>query len=86
MGHFESDTDLKTIEAMHKYGGSFVSWDPILYNPLINIYRKLATEVRTKDEHPLTTRRELPLGRQFDHELRTRLLGSSRGGPQPKCE
>lgn len=34
-------------------GGMFVSWDPVAYNPLINVYRRLATEVRTPDEHPL---------------------------------
>ncbi len=34
-------------------GGVFVSWDPVAYNPLINLYRRIATEVRTPDEHPL---------------------------------
>ncbi len=33
--------------------GTFVSWDPVAYNALINIYRKIATKVRTPDEHPL---------------------------------
>lgn len=28
-------------------------WDPIAYNPIINIYRKMASQVRTTDEHPL---------------------------------
>jgi hypothetical protein len=27
--------------------------DPLRYNPLINIYRRMATAVRTADEHPL---------------------------------
>lgn len=31
----------------------FVSWDPLAYNPVINIYRKFATSVRTDDEHPI---------------------------------
>lgn len=34
--------------------GTFVSWDPVAYNPVINVYRWMATEVRTEDEHPLT--------------------------------
>ena len=34
--------------------GLFVSWDPVAYNPAINVYRRMATEVRTEDEHPLT--------------------------------
>lgn len=34
-------------------GGTFVSWDPVAYNPAINYYRRKAMEVRTEDEHPL---------------------------------
>lgn len=33
--------------------GVLASWDPLAYNPLINAYRAIATEVRTPDEHPL---------------------------------
>ena len=33
--------------------GTFVSWDPVAYNPVINVYRAMAQEVRTEDEHPL---------------------------------
>jgi 2-polyprenyl-3-methyl-5-hydroxy-6-metoxy-1,4-benzoquinol methylase len=33
--------------------GIFVSWDPVAYNPVINIYRRRAMQVRTEDEHPL---------------------------------
>lgn len=49
----------KTLERLEKYlskDGIFVSWDPVYYNPVINIYRKIATEVRTDDEHPLRWR------------------------------
>ena len=35
-------------------GGRFFSWDPLAYNPAINAYRRMATEVRTDDEAPLT--------------------------------
>lgn len=35
-------------------GGLFFSWDPLAYNPVINVYRRMATEVRTADERPLT--------------------------------
>ena len=34
-------------------GGRFFSIDPIAYNPAIQVYRALATEVRTPDETPL---------------------------------
>jgi 2-polyprenyl-3-methyl-5-hydroxy-6-metoxy-1,4-benzoquinol methylase len=37
-------------------GGRFFSWDPLAYNPVINVYRRMATEVRTPDERPLTFR------------------------------
>lgn len=37
-----------------KPGGRFFSYDPLAYNPLINIYRRMATAVRTPDESPLT--------------------------------
>ena len=35
-------------------GGRFFSYDPLAYNPAINVYRRMATEVRTPDESPLT--------------------------------
>lgn len=37
-----------------KPGGSFFSYDPLAYNPVINLYRRMATQVRTPDESPLT--------------------------------
>ena len=36
-----------------KPDGRFVSWDPVAYNPVINLYRRRAMQVRTEDEHPL---------------------------------
>ncbi len=37
-----------------KPGGIFVSIDPLAYNPVIEVYRRMATKVRTEDEAPLT--------------------------------
>jgi 2-polyprenyl-3-methyl-5-hydroxy-6-metoxy-1,4-benzoquinol methylase len=37
-----------------KPGGWFFAWDPLAYNPVINLYRRMATQVRTEDESPLT--------------------------------
>ena len=34
-------------------GGRAAFWDPVKYNPAIEMYRRLATAVRTEDEHPL---------------------------------
>ncbi len=36
-----------------KPGGQACFWDPLKHNPVINVYRRMATEVRTADEHPL---------------------------------
>lgn len=45
------------FDQMHRAlrpGGRFFSYDPLAYNPLINVYRRMATAVRTPDESPLT--------------------------------
>ena len=47
-----------------KPGGLFFSYDPLAYNPAINLYRRMATEVRTLDERPLT-RADLKLARRY---------------------
>lgn len=52
--HSNISQTLNKIIIHLKKGGIFVSWDPLQYNPIINIYRKIATKVRTVDEHPLT--------------------------------
>jgi SAM-dependent methyltransferase len=44
------------IGEMHrvlKPGGKACFWDPLRHNPVINVYRRMATEVRTEDEMPL---------------------------------
>jgi SAM-dependent methyltransferase len=45
---------LQSVHRALKPGGIFVSWDPLAYNPVINVYRMMATKVRTEDEVPLT--------------------------------
>lgn len=47
-----------------KPGGSFFSYDPLAYNPVINLYRRMATKVRTPDELPLT-RADWKLARRY---------------------
>lgn len=51
--HVDIEDTLKEVQRVLKKGGIFVSWDPLAHNPAINVYRRMATEVRTADEHPL---------------------------------
>jgi SAM-dependent methyltransferase len=46
---------LTAVHACLKQGGRYYFWDPVAYNPAINVYRRLATRVRTEDESPLKT-------------------------------
>jgi len=55
---------LQQIRRVLKRGGRFVSWDPIAYNPVINVYRRMATMNRTEDETPLR-RADLKMVRQY---------------------
>ena len=54
---FHHVADLRaTLTSLHEKlrpGGKLVSWDPVKYNPVINIYRSMASENRTPDERPL---------------------------------
>jgi SAM-dependent methyltransferase len=54
-----------------KPGGLFFSYDPLAYNPLINIYRRMATDVRTPDEAPLTTA-DIRLARRYFAQVQHR--------------
>jgi 2-polyprenyl-3-methyl-5-hydroxy-6-metoxy-1,4-benzoquinol methylase len=49
----EIEATLARVEQALVPGGLCVFWDPIAYNPVINVYRRLATEVRSEDEAPL---------------------------------
>lgn len=51
--HVDIDQTLARIKSHLAPGGVVVTWDPLAYNPVINVYRKMATDVRTPDEHPL---------------------------------
>jgi SAM-dependent methyltransferase len=54
-----------------KPGGRFFSWDPLAYNPVINVYRRMASQVRTEDESPLRMA-DVALAREFFPDTRHR--------------
>lgn len=64
---------LEQILRALKPGGRFFSWDPVAYNPAINVYRRMATEVRTEDESPLG-RADAALARRFFPDLECRFF------------
>lgn len=44
---------IKEMHRVLKPGGKACFWDPLKHNPIINVYRRIATKVRTEDETPL---------------------------------
>jgi SAM-dependent methyltransferase len=54
--HIDIEPAIKRFASLLKYNGSLISWDPLSYNPIINMYRFIAKKVRTSDEHPLKAR------------------------------
>jgi SAM-dependent methyltransferase len=51
--HVDIEETITRIKPHLTKEGLFISWDPLAYNPAINVYRNMATSVRTQDEHPL---------------------------------
>ncbi len=51
--HVDIQTCIDEVYRVLKPGGIAAFWDPVLYNPAIQVYRRMATEVRTIDEHPI---------------------------------
>jgi SAM-dependent methyltransferase len=63
--HLQNRTALfEQMSRALKPGGVFFSYDPLAYNPVINIYRRMATRVRTPDEAPLKIE-DLRLARKY---------------------
>ena len=55
--HLSLSERAKVIQNSYQFlkkGGWFYSWDPLAYNPFINFYRKIASEMRSPNERPLT--------------------------------
>jgi SAM-dependent methyltransferase len=54
----------RQLQRALKPGGRFFSYDPLAYNPVIEMYRRMATKVRTEDEAPLSFR-DVALARKY---------------------
>lgn len=68
--HHVQDRDklFRQISRALRPGGMFISYDPLAYNPVINIYRRMATSVRTQDESPLTVA-DLKLAQKYFEQV-----------------
>jgi ubiquinone/menaquinone biosynthesis C-methylase UbiE len=51
--HVNPKIALQEMHRVVKPGGKVCFWDPLKHNPIINIYRQIAKDVRTDDEMPL---------------------------------
>ena len=64
--HVPHDTAVPELARVLKPGGVGCFIEPLPYNPAINVYRKIATSVRTADEQPLSMQDIERLGRSFE--------------------
>jgi SAM-dependent methyltransferase len=64
--HVPLDTAAPELARVLKPSGKGCFIEPLPYNPVINVYRRIAKEVRTEDEHPLSFEQIERLGRDFD--------------------
>jgi len=51
--HVDIAKCLDEVKRVLKPDGCGAFWDPVAHNPVINVYRKMAEDVRTPDEHPI---------------------------------
>jgi len=68
--HVDIEKCILQLKDHLKPEGVMVSWDPVAYNPIINVYRWMATENRTPDEHPLRLK-DLKIFRKHFTEVKT---------------
>jgi SAM-dependent methyltransferase len=65
--HVDIAQALDQLLPLLKPDGCFVSWDPVKYNPVIEVYRRMAAAVRTPDEHPFTIADIRMVTARFEH-------------------
>jgi len=52
--HINLKKGINKIYKVLKTDGTAIFLEPLAYNPIINVYRKMASDVRTDSEHPIT--------------------------------
>lgn len=72
--HINLETSLKEVFRILKPEGKAAFWEPLAYNPVINKYRKMATQVRTDDEHPLS-RADVNLMNEYFSKMQSGFFG-----------
>lgn len=72
--HLDVESCAREVSRVLRPGGSAVFWEPLGYNPLINVYRWLTPNARTPDEHPLVAGDFKTLARAFQ-SVDIRLFG-----------
>lgn len=71
--HVDIAACLDEVRRVLKPGGVAAFWDPVAHNPAINVYRRMAMEVRTEDEHPIR-RQDMVLFASRFSQVRTRFF------------
>ena len=51
--HVDIGACVREVHRVLAPGGIAAFWDPVKYNPAIELYRRMAAGMRTEDEHPL---------------------------------
>jgi SAM-dependent methyltransferase len=52
--HLSLETAAKELQRVLRPGGRGIFYEPVAYNPIVNLYRLLTPHLHTPDEHPLT--------------------------------
>jgi len=66
--HLDLDRCYKELRRVLKPGGSGIFFEPMGYNPVINLYRNMTPDLRTDDEHPLLNE-DFDLAEQYFDEV-----------------
>jgi len=69
--HLDLQRCYPELRRVLKPGGNGIFFEPMGYNPLINLYRKMTPDLRTDDEHPLLTE-DFELARKYFDEVEPR--------------